>query len=141
MCLSTDGGIGAIPACIAGGIPVCLAAGLQGGLPAPRGVPATGGGGAWSLGGLVWPSVMAFCCGLLLCPSVMAFWFGCLLIEGDHLVWSGGGSHNRRHHTRRPYQKAITEDHFQPEGRLQSEGHYTRRPYQKAITEDHNKRP
>ena len=31
VCLSTGGGGGAIPACIAGGIPACLAAGLQGG--------------------------------------------------------------------------------------------------------------
>ena len=31
----------------------------------------------------MWPSVMAFCCGLLLCPSVMAFWCGLL-------VWPSG---------------------------------------------------
>ena len=71
--------------------------------------------------------------------------------------------------TRRPYQKAIpeghnrrplstnqkarTEDHFQPEDCLQSEGHQTRRPpnqkatfnqkapNQKAITEGHIPRP
>ena len=73
---------------------------------------------------LVWPSGMAFWCGgLLLWPSG---WMDSLL--GDTPS------------TRRPYQKAITEDHFQPEG------HQTR-PYQKAtpqsrhplkaIAEDH----
>ena len=56
--------------------------------------------------------------------------------------------------TRRPYQKAITEDHTRrpyqkttfnqktiPEGCLQSEGHQTRRPYQDATPEGHNRRP
>ena len=108
------------------------------GLPAPRRVPAPGGcllpGGACSqwgvpgLGGLVWPSVMAFCCGLLLCPSVMAFWFGAFWLKVA--IWYGLGEKaiTEGHHTRRPYQKAIREDHFQPEGCLQSEGHHTRRP-------------
>ena len=63
-CLATglQGG-GAIPACIAGGIPVCLAAGHGGEGPAPGGsapVESAPGGG-----GVVWPSVMAFWCGLL----------------------------------------------------------------------------
>ena len=94
------GGV-AIPPSIAGGIQACLAA---------EGVCSWGGllqgawSGGWLLPGRVWPSVMAFCCGLLLCPSVMAFWFGGLLIEGGLLVWPSGGAegHNRRHHTRRP---------------------------------------
>ena len=59
-------------------------------------------------GGLVWPSVMAYCCCLLLCSSVMAFWFGGLLIEGGLLVWSSKGANPLS--TIRPYQKAITED-------------------------------
>ena len=53
-----------------------------------------------------------------------------------HTVWSWGGWGRRPQqkattpegHTRRPYQKAITEDHFQLEDHLQSEGHQTRRP-------------
>ena len=68
----------------------CLVLGglLLGGVPAPRGCLLPGG---------VWPSIMAFCCGLLLCPSVMAFWFGGLLIEK---AWPSGGAEG--HHTRRP---------------------------------------
>ena len=77
---------------------------------APAGVPGSGGG--------VWPSVMAFCCGLLLCPSgLVAFWYGLLGAEG----------HNRRHDTRRPphqkaphqnapHQKATTPESTIPEG-------------------------
>ena len=65
---------------------------------APRGSSCSRG---CLLPGGMWPSVMAFCCGLLLCPSVMAFWFGGLLIEK---AWPWGGR-------RPPHQKATT-----PEG-------------------------
>ena len=65
-------------------------------------------------GGGVWPSIMAFCCGLLLCSFVMAFWFGGLLIEGGLLVesglllWpSGMAFWLKGLEPRRPYQKAA----------------------------------
>ena len=90
-CLAAGLQGGAIPACIAGGIPACLAAGLQGGASS-WGVPGLGDawsggclvwGDAWSRGsargGVVWPSVMAFCYSILFCPSVMAFWCGLLV--------------------------------------------------------------
>ena len=59
MCLSTRGGGGAIPACIASGIPACLAmAGicsqvgyLVQGVPTPVGVCSQGGGAWWGAGG------------------------------------------------------------------------------------------
>ena len=107
------------------------------------GVPALG-----RCGLLLWPSGMAFWFGGLLIE-------GGLLVESGHLLWpsgvifyygllvwpSGTGRSPNRdpfnqkaitegHHTRRPYQqshqKAITEDHFQPEGHHQSAGHQTR---------------
>ena len=106
-----------------------LGGSVQGGCLLPGGGgPALGGllpggcllpVGACSQGG--WCGLLY---GLLLCPSVMAFWFGGLLIEGSLLVWSWRGQKaiTEGHHTRRPYQKAITEDHFQPEG------HQAKRP-------------
>ena len=87
-----------------GAIPACLAAGLQGGCLV-LGVP--GPGGVWC-GLLLWPS------GLVAFWLKVAFWYG---LRGGR---------------RPPHQKAITEDHFQTEGCLQSEGH-NRRPQQKAM--------
>ena len=97
VCVCPRGG-GAIPACIAGGIPACLAAG---GLL--LGVLLLGGVSYWG----VWPSVMAFCCGLLLWPSGLV-----PFVEGGLLVQSSGGQKaiTEGHHTRRPpHQKATTE--------------------------------
>ena len=71
----------------------------------------------------------------------MAFWLKGVSVRRDPSVPEGI--------TRRPYQKAITEghnrkpiteDHFQPEGHLQSEDHQTRRSYQKATSEGNNRR-
>ena len=59
VCLSTGGGGGGIPACLAGGIPACLSTGLQGGsIPAciAGGIPAclaTGLQGGGPVGGLL----------------------------------------------------------------------------------------
>ena len=61
----------------------------------------------------------------------MVFWGAGVAFCYDLLVWwpSGMVSWGAEGHNRRPpHQKAITEDHFQPEGHLQSEGHQTRRP-------------
>ena len=89
----------------------------------------------------LWPSVMAFWCGLLVWPSGMAFWFGGLLIEDSLLVevvfcyglllWPSGmafwygllvrPSGTGSLLTETFNQKAITE------------GHYTRRPYQYGL--------
>ena len=70
------------------------------------------------------------------------------------LRWPSGmvfGAITEGHYTRRPYQKAITEDHFQtrrpPHQKALPEGHNrrplsTRRPpNQKVIAEGHNRRP
>ena len=101
-CLSFCSQGDAIPACIAGGIPACLAAG---GVLSQHALQVVSQHALQQvLGGCLvwgWPS------------GLVAFWYGLLGAEG----------YNRRP----PHQKAITEDHFQPEGHLQSEGHQTRR--------------
>ena len=142
VCDSVNKGRGAIPACIAGGIPACLAAGLQGVCAIPAciaggglvwgvclgwGVPCLGGrgvAGLWACSGgggvlVWWPSGSKW-------PLV---WWPSGSKWSSDLRWPFGGGVEG--YNRRPlHQKAIIEDHFQPEGHLQSEGHHTRRPYQ-----------
>ena len=71
-----------------------------------------------------------------------------LTVSQSLLLEGGGWKAIPEGHNRRSHQKAITEDHFQPEGHLQSEGHQTRRPpsikgppNQKATPEGHTRRP
>ena len=96
------GGVSALGGSAPGGVCCWEGVCFQGGCLLLGGVPGLEGG----CGLLLWPS------GLVAFWLKAAFWYGFL----------GGGSN--------PFnQKAITE------------GHHTRRPYQKAIPEDHNKRP
>ena len=90
------------------------------------GVPAPGG--CLLLGGGVWCALLLWPSGLVAFWLKVAFWYGLL---GRCPTLS----------TRRPYQKATTEDHFQPEDHTRRPPSIRRPPNQKAITEDHNRRP